>query len=91
MDSVIKELTEALEGSKNHIRRLLEVKGISTITINEIMRHIENMIAYSGNIGKVYEGSKSYKALLALNAKIDEQGKEISKLRTELKKYAKSL
>lgn len=60
-------------GTREHIKRLLEVKGMSPIVINEIIEKIERIIELSGKLGRQVQREKDLK--------------ELSEMKEELRKY----
>ena len=48
-------LVDGVIGTRDHIERILSVKGLSPSTLNDVINKIEVIIALSGSLGKLLQ------------------------------------
>lgn len=51
-------LVDGVIGTRDHIERILSVKGLSPSTLNDVINKIEVIIALSGSLGKLLQREK---------------------------------
>lgn len=72
-ESYIEFCVSGVIGTREHIKRILEIKGTPQTTINEIAEKIEVIIELSGKLGRQLQREKDLK--------------ELSEMKAELRKY----
>ena len=60
---------DIVNGNIRHIERILEFKGFSQATIDDIMEKIESIIEHSGWLGRIIQKDLDYKYIEKLKAK----------------------
>lgn len=65
-------LVDSIIGTRDHIKRLLTVKGVSEIVAEEIIDKVEIIIALSGKLGSMLQQEKSNVEIMQLKKDLRE-------------------
>ena len=65
-------LVDSIIGTRDHIKRLLTVKGVSEIVAEEIIDKVEIIIALSGKLGSMLQQEKNNVEIMQLKKDLRE-------------------